>query len=286
MSTERVSFSPGRMGLIAGNTFLEAVRQRLFLFLALLAVALVGGAQFFHDFHFGPNFGAPELKFTFDFGMGALVFFGSALAVAATAQLFFSEIENRTALTLLAKPVWRAEFVFGKFLGVWAVLGVFCVLLAGLLAALLARRAGVFLAEDPDVFAHGGRITVADVFIVAVLHWIKFGVLAMITLLVASFSNTNLFTVVMGFFVLVICHLQALAHRAYAKVEASSVVLGLLIETLARVFPNFQLFSLEDMVGQDGGVDGLLALRVAGYGLAYIVVFGLVAVFSFRRREI
>ncbi len=286
MSAERVSFSMGRLSLIAGNTFLEAVRQRLFLFLVLLAGALVGGAQFFHDFHFGPNFGAPELKFTFNFGMGALVFFGSVLTVAATAQLFFSEIENRTALTLLAKPVWRAEFVFGKFLGVWAVVGVFCALLTGLLAGLLAHRAGVFLDDDPAVFAHGGQITAGDVFIVGALHWVKFGVLAMVTLLVASFSNTNLFTVVTGFFVLVICHLQALAHKAYAKVEASSAVLGVLIETLARVFPNFQLFSLEDQAGTAEGVSGLLALQVAGYGLAYIAVFGLLAVFSFRRREI
>jgi ABC-type transport system involved in multi-copper enzyme maturation permease subunit len=40
-----------------------------------------------------------------------MTFFGSALTIAATAQLFFSEIENRTVLTLLAKPVWRSEFI-------------------------------------------------------------------------------------------------------------------------------------------------------------------------------
>lgn len=286
MSTGRVSFSFDRLALIAGNTFLEAVRQRLFLFLVLLAGALVAGAQFFHSFHFGPSFGAGELKFLFDFGMGAMVFFGSALTVAATAQLFFSEIENRTALTLLAKPVWRAEFVFGKFFGVWAVLGVFCALLAALLAVLLAHRTGVILAEEPTAFAHGGRIALGDLAIVAALHWLKFGALAMATLLVASYSNTNLFTVVMGFFVLVICHLQSLAHRAYAKLEAESLALRLLVETLARVFPNFQLFALDDQVGTAEGVKGALALEVAGYGLAYIAVFGLVAVFSFRRREI
>ena len=103
MSAERVPFSCGRTSLIAGNTFLEAVRQRLFLFLVLLAVALVTGARFFQSFDFGPDLGVASLKFTFDFGLGALVFFGSTLTITATAQLFFSEIENRTALTLLAK---------------------------------------------------------------------------------------------------------------------------------------------------------------------------------------
>ena len=95
----RVSFSLIRMLLIARNTLLEASRQKLFSFLLLLALGLVGGAQSLREF----NFGASELKFLADLGYGAMAFFGAALTIAATAQLFFSEIENRTALTLLAK---------------------------------------------------------------------------------------------------------------------------------------------------------------------------------------
>ena len=116
-----VPFSPVRMLLIAQNTLREAARQKLFHFLLFLAFALVLGARWLRDF----NFGAPELKFLADCGFGAMAFFGAALTVTATAQLFFSEIENRTALTLLAKPVWRAEFVLGKLLGLAALVGGF-----------------------------------------------------------------------------------------------------------------------------------------------------------------
>src|SRR5215208_802106 len=133
-----VSFSFRRTLLIAQNTLLEAARQKLFNFFLFLALALVIGARWFRDF----NFGAPELKFLADCGFGAMAFFGAALTIAATAQLFFSEIENRTALTLLAKPVWRTEFVVGKFLGVAALVAIFCALLTGLLAAVLAWREG------------------------------------------------------------------------------------------------------------------------------------------------
>src|SRR5215208_153251 len=125
-----VPFSLRRTLLIAHNTLLEASRQKLLNFLLFLALALVLGARWFRDF----NFGAPELKFLADCGFGAMTFFGAALTVAATAQLFFSEIENRTALTLLAKPVWRAEFIIGKFLGIAALVGIFCALLTVLLA--------------------------------------------------------------------------------------------------------------------------------------------------------
>ncbi len=280
MSVASVPFSFGRLGLIAGNTFLEAVRQKLFNFLLLLAVGLVASAQFFREF----NFGSSELKFIADFGFGALIFFGSALTIATTAQLFFSEIENRTALTLLAKPLWRAEFVFGKFLGVFAVIGVFCALTIGLMIALLWHREGQLMAINPDDFANGRLIPYGDLLIVGLLQWLKFGVLTAIVLLIASFSNTNLFTVVTGFFVLVICHLQYLARDQWSNVD--NVLLAGTVRVLSLVFPNFQLFNLADEIGQGSGVSGEVALRVAGYGLAYIAVIGGLAVYSFRNREI
>ena len=280
MSDNTVPFSFGRLGLIAGNTFLEAVRQKLFLFLLFLAIGLVTSALFFREF----NFGSSELKFIADFGFGALVFFGSALTITTTAQLFFSEIENRTALTLLAKPLWRAEFVFGKFLGVFAVIGVFCALTIGLMLALLWHREGQLMVTNPDAFEAGRIVVYGDLIIVGLLQWLKFGVLTAIVLLIASFSNTNLFTVVTGFFVLVICHLQYLARDAWGNVDNAVAALG--VRALGLVFPNFQLFNLADEVGQGTGVSADLALRVAAYGLAYIGVIGCLAVYSFRNREI
>ncbi len=280
MSAESVPFSFNRLGIIAGNTFLEAVRQKLFLFLLLLAIGLVASALFFREF----NFGSSELKFISDFGFGALVFFGSALTITTTAQLFFSEIENRTALTLLAKPLWRAEFVFGKFLGVFAVIGVFCALTIGLMLALLYHRETQLMGASPEDFANGRLIAYGDLVIVGLLQWLKFGVLTAIVLLIASFSNTNLFTVVTGFFVLVICHLQYLARDQWHNLD--NVVLSGAVRALGLIFPNFQLFNLADEIGQGGGVAGAVALRVAGYGLAYIAVIGGLAVYSFRNREI
>lgn len=280
MSVQSVPFSFGRLGLIAGNTFLEAVRQKLFLFLLFLAIGLVASALFFREF----NFGSSELKFIADFGFGALIFFGSALTIATTAQLFFSEIENRTALTLLAKPLWRAEFIFGKFLGVFAVIGVFCALTVGLMLALLWHREGQLMAIAPDSFEAGRIVAYGELLVVGVLQWLKFGVLTMIVLLIASFSNTNLFTVVTGFFVLVICHLQYLARDAWGNLDNTVAALG--VRVLGLVFPNFQLFNLADSAGQGAGVSTDLALRVAAYGLAYIAVIGGLTVYSFRNREI
>jgi ABC-2 type transport system permease protein len=274
-----VDFSPRRVALIAHNTLREATRQKLFHVLVLLAFALVVGARWFREF----NFGAPELKFLADCGFGAMSFFGAALAITSTAQLFFSEIETRTVLTLLAKPVWRMEFVLGKFLGVVVLLLVFCALLTLLLLGVLWSRETVLMQEFPEVFGEVRKVNYAAVAIAGCLQWLKLAVLAALTLFVASFAQSQLFTVFVGFALLAVCHLQHFAQDAYAR--GASVFGRLLGGALAAVLPGFQIFTLADTVGTEGPLAGEV-MRVALYGLGYAFVVSLLAVFSFRRREL
>lgn len=273
-------FSFLRLGLIAQNTLREAVRQRLLHLFVGLALALVLGARGLQDF----NFGAPELKFIADCGFGAMTLFGSTLTIAATAQLFFSEIENRTALTLLAKPVWRAEFLLGKLVGVALLTALFCALLTGLLAAVLWVREGELMALDPEGFRGGRAVSYAMVALGGWLQWLRLVVLAAFTLLVASFARTQVFAVVCGFGVLVICHLQHLAQEAYTR--AGSAVGAALGGLFGGMFPNFQMLSLADsLAAADLPAPGTW-LRLTAYGLGWALAAGLLAVLSFRRREI
>jgi ABC-type transport system involved in multi-copper enzyme maturation permease subunit len=275
-----VRFSLGRTSLIARNTLREASRQRLFQFLLLLALALVLGARWLRDF----NFGAPELKFLADCGFGAMAFLGSALTIAATAQLFFSEIENRTALTLLAKPVWRAEFILGKLLGVAALAAVFCALLTALLSFVLAWREAELAALAPEAVTTGGGVSHAMVALGGLMQWLRLLVLAAFTLLVASFAQSQLFSVVTGFLVLVVCHLQHLAQESYARAGSAA---GMLLSALiSAVFPNFQVFLLVDSLSAADLPSVGDVIRVVLYGAGYAAVAALLAILSFRRREI
>ncbi len=275
-----VPFSPWRAWLVARNTLREAVRQKLLNFFLFLALALVLGARWFRDF----NFGAPELKFLADCGFGAMAFFGSALTITATAQLFFSEIENRTALTLLAKPVWRAEFILGKLGGIAALTALFCALLTVLLALVLWWREGELMALNPENFAGGRIVSYAMVAAGGLMQWLKLLVLAAFTLLVASFAQTQMFAVVTGFFVLVICHLQHLAQESYAR--AGSVAGQVASGLIASLFPNFQVFGFADSLAAADlpGVGPLL--RVVLYAFGYAAAAGGLAVLAFRHREI
>ena len=276
----RPSFSLRGLLPIAHHTVREAVRQKVFGFGLLLALGLVLGAQYGREFHFG----SPELKFLADVGFGVMAVAGAVLTVGLTAQLFFGEIEGRTVLTVLAKPVGRAAFVLGKFLGITAVSAAFCAGLTLVLAGVLWTRETALMREWPDAFGGGRVLNYSHVAVVGLLQWMKLVVLGALTLLVASYARTAVFTMTSGFLVYVICHLQFLAREAGAQAGASgwAVMMGLAVQVL----PNFQLFSLADTLSASGaatlGQVGLAALYALGYAGAACAL----AVFCFQRREI
>lgn len=276
---ERVGFSFRRLWFIACNTLREAVRQKVFTFLLLLALVVMLGVHSFRDLHFG----SPELKFIADLGLGVMAGFGAVLAVVATTQLFFSEIERRTVQTLLAKPVWRAEFVLGKFVGAAVLIGVFCGLLTVLLAGVLWARESALMQEWPEAFAGGRLIKYGHLAVVGLLQGSKLLVLAALTLLVASYAQTQLFTMVTGFLVFVMGHLQHLAQAAGERAGASAM--AVISGWVARALPNFQLFNLGEILGGNGSLAWSHVLRVMLYGLGYAAAACALAVFCFRRRE-
>jgi hypothetical protein len=137
-----------------------------------------------------------------------------------------------------------------------------------------------------EVLRDGPLIRYGDIFLFGFLQWMKFGVLAAITLFVASFSNTSLYTIIVSFFMLIICQLQYIARDAYAGMDAGWE--RGLVGVLGLVFPNFQLFNVGDQLVFD--VEQALplsaVLQMTAYGLIYTVAFILLAQLNFRRREI
>ena len=271
-----------RISWIARVTFLEAVRQRFFAFLLVLGAAMALSSVSFRVLDFGHG----ELKFIADFGFGGMFLFGSVLAVVMTAQLFFSEMDNKTALTLLAKPLGRGEFLLGKFAGAWAVLGVFVAVLSALLGVVLWAREQelLLLAEQagkvPPTFNAGGLAQFA------LLQWLRLGVVAAIVLAISSLARTFLYAVVVGALAVVAGQLQWIAQDAVLKPSESPAYEAVLWLT-SRVLPILQQFNIGDaLVLSSAGVDGGAVLAVVLAGLAYVAAYVVLGALLFKRREI
>lgn len=274
-------FSLEKIFLLTGNTFREAVRQKFFSFVLLLCAALTLVSLSLTEL----DFGGSELKFVADFGFGGIFLFGSVLAVVMTVQIFFTEIENRTALTLLAKPVRRAEFVVGKFFGVWILLGVFVATLCAVLAAVLALRAGT-VAEISA--ARGLAPTPVDFYgiaIFAALQWLRLGIVAALTMAVSSFAQTFLYAVVISFCGLLIGQLQYVL-RDFSGGENVGAASKIFSVACSILIPDLQQFNVGRALVFDGGLSSDALLGMCGSGIVWIAALVVVAVWFFRFREI
>lgn len=271
-----------RSYLIARVTFLEAVRQRFFAFLLVLGAAMVLSSVSFRVFDFGHG----ELKFIADFGFGGMFLFGSVLAVVMTAQLFFSEMDNKTALTLLAKPLGRGEFLLGKFCGAWAVLAVFVATLAALLGAVLWGREQELLAAAEQAGRLPATFSLVGLAEFALLQWLRLGVVVAMVLAISSLARTFLFAVVVGALAVVAGQLQWIAQDALLR-PADSPAYSAFLWLSSRLLPNLQQFNLADaLVLGPGSVDGEAIAMVALSGFAYLAAYVTLGAVLFRRREI
>ena len=137
-----VFFSPSRIWAIATNTLLELFRLKVFYFLLIFALLLIGSSAFMIDFTFQEQF--ELLK---DVSLGAMSIFSWLLSVLATAMLLPKDIEDRTLYTILAKPVPRFEYLIGKLLGVLLLLFISTLVMSVIFVITLYTRQQMAVAE-------------------------------------------------------------------------------------------------------------------------------------------
>lgn len=103
---------------IARNTFIQTVRQPIYgvlIFVAFVALVLTVPLA---GWTMGTDYSATDQKMLENVGLATLLWSGLVVAVFCAWAALSKEIEDRTALTVVSKPVPRATFVLGKFLGV------------------------------------------------------------------------------------------------------------------------------------------------------------------------
>ena len=100
-------------GAVAYAAYREACRQPMFWLIVLFAGGLIVVSIFIPYFTFGDDYKMMK-QIGFDVVMLAAILFG----VLASSMSISEEIEGRTAVTLMSKPVNRRQFLIGKFAGI------------------------------------------------------------------------------------------------------------------------------------------------------------------------
>src|ERR1700704_1888152 len=131
---------------IAGNAFMELVRQPVFLLLMTASAAFEIFLATPYYFAFGD-----EPKLVKNSTLAVMLLAGLFGAVLTASSSLAREIRSGTALAVLSKPVGRAQFLLAKYAGL--VLALTLLTYVNTVAALLASRMAFDAYGSPRFFS-------------------------------------------------------------------------------------------------------------------------------------
>ncbi len=247
---------------IAINTFKETIRDRVLAVIIVFALIMIVAGLWLGSISLGQ-----QGRMMKDFGLLAVTGFGLIVAVFIAAGLVHKEVEKRTVFVLFSKPVSRAAFIAGKFLGLCATMAV---VLAGM---------GLFLFAV--VWTVSGEASGTVVLAVLMIYVQLLTVMA-VTIFFSTMGSAIL-AAVLGICVFVagqLSHnvLQLTRLGKNPVTEALSWVVYVIIPNLSAV--DVKASAVGELTLAWGEV-GVWVL----YLIAYMVVALAVATLIFRRRE-
>lgn len=293
----RVPFSIARVWTIAKNTFVEATRQKVFYIVLLVGLIILASSRFFTQFTF-----EDQLKIIKDVGLAVITIGGALIAILLTAQMISSEVENRTIYTILSKPVWRLEFLLGKFIGMLALLFISVLLMTIVFASVLFYMEQVLI-RDAETQRMGmmadqpGMATIEQVKLqiqaqvrdpnlvkAVLLAYFKLMLLTALTLFVSTFSTSMVFTVFISACIYFMGHLQATAREMWQ--QQGTFIAKIVMAMVAFFIPDLQSFNLADDIVAGNVVTWAHTWKVLGYGCWMTAVVTALAYAIFYYKEI
>ena len=252
-----------RIWAIAANGFREVIRDRILYVIGFFAIFLALALRLLPEISVGA-----DGKIFLDLGLAATSLLGAIVAIFVGTGLINKEIEKKTVLVLIPKPISRTEFIVGKHLGLSAVL-----------AAMIAIMTVIYLA-----MLYWAKIpfSLSSILLSQAFLFLELAVLTAVAILFGVFTSSILAT-------LFSFGIYFMGHISKDLLKLGAITKNANIETLTKslylVLPNLERFNLKN-----DAVYGLLPasselFSTLLYGILYIILLLTIANLIFARRQ-
>lgn len=259
------------IGVIAFNTFRESIRDKILYNIGLLAVALAFFSIVLGEWSVFDR--AYVIKST---TLSVMSLSGLLISIFVGISLVQKEIQRRTVLTLLSKPISRASFIIGKYFGLLAVVSVHLVLLTCIFyLILLCTNASPTLSILTAVY----------------MIFCEMAVVIAVALLFSSFSST----VLSALFTLGVYFAGHLSNQLLEQIQfasrmgemgdTSTAILEKAAVVIHAVFPGLYRYNITNYVVHGLALPDMYVFWNTLYALGYVGVFLGVASWWFSRRD-
>lgn len=251
-----------RITVIARNTVVESVRNRVLYVIMVFALIMLlasGAVSQFEE--------EVQRKLLKDISYAIISFFGLMISLFITIEQVPSEIDRKTIYFVLTKPVYRFEFLLGKFLGVCTVLYANLATMGAVLYLFLG-----FQTSELDVELAKGLLMLAA----------KLTIFVSILVFFSTFLS-KIVNVALSFFVYFFGHAGEFLEHSFID---SNVFVSWIIGALQLLLPNFTNFDFQISIVHEvlipWGFLGVLCI----YSILFSAFFLLSGHLIFRRRDL
>ncbi len=255
-----------KVAAIATTTAKEAMSQPLFY------VVLALGSFSILAFVFVPyNTFGEDVKMLKDSGLTLIMVLAMIVAVWAASVSVSEEVEGRTALTVLCKPVKRRQFVLGKFLGVLGPVVVLFIVLGFLFLITISYKVvydsrEVARSEPPWQLCYMEMMRTVPGLVLAFMETV---VLASISVAIST-RLPMIANLIVCASIYVLGHLvPMLVNSSVGKFE----IVRFVGQFIATVLPVLDHFNIQAAVAAGAAVP----LSYLGWALAYCVLYSTIA---------
>jgi ABC-type transport system involved in multi-copper enzyme maturation permease subunit len=249
---------------IAWNVVRDASRRRIFYVVFLFGLVVLAVSPLLPNFELGTT-GA----FLKDISISLTSLFGVVLAFILAVTQIPGEIEKRTIYNILSKPVNRAQYLLGKYLGI--LISLFGIMLVMSLEIL------VLLGAKTSVFS---PVILQGVFAV----FLEAAVISAFCLMLTTLTSVpiTIFAAILFYF---LCHIKtSFLHQKL--IGSTSGFLKVLAGAAYYAIPNLENFNISQQVAYGGGASAYYMLRITGYAIFFAAVFIIIAFAAFRRKDL
>jgi len=293
-------FSAGRVLTIAGGTFTQLVRMKVFSFMAIFSLVVIGASFAFADLKT-----EQELKMLKDVAFAAMALFSMLFAIAGTALLIPRDVEDRTLYTILCKPVPRLEYLIGKLTGVVWLLFISLVCMDVLFCTVLHFKEKIIVEQQLEHLEYRrfssveerekAEAEVTELSETQGLRWnlqaavvsifLKSVVLAVVALLMSAAASSTLFSIMTSLAIMIIGHAQQMAREQLLG-DSAGVLARLVSGAVALIFPDFKAFDIVDKVVEGTSVPLSALAQMTGLTGIYLTLYLLAAWVIFADKEL
>jgi len=248
--------------IIAKNTFRETIRDRILYAILGFAILFIVSTIYFGTISLGE-----DIKIIRDFGLAGIYIFSIIIAVFIGTSLVYKEIEKRTLYIALSKPVTRAQFILGKFFGLFTSLSLVITLMAAVYLIVVAAKGGGF--------DWRGLIAIA-------MTLPEIAIFIALSILFSTFS-TPLASTIYAILILYIGHSLGLVLKYFNKTGG----IGKTIFTgIYYLLPNLEKFNLRNIVVHQAAISWQSIVYGLIYGIIYTTLILILANWSLKKTEL